>query len=60
MIYLMIYLMIGVFVFLYFHKKFDVPVFVGSKKTTILNLLMIMTMVLIWPIFILEIIRGMK
>lgn len=60
----MFYLLIGVFVFLYFHKKFDVPVFVESKKTTISNLMMVMIMILIWPLFIvLEItqrIRGVK
>lgn len=48
----MIYLLIGILTFWYFYKKFGVPVFVESKKTTILNLLMVMAMILIWPVFV--------
>ena len=60
----MFYLLIGVFVSLYFRKKFDVPVFVESKETTLYNLGVVCFMILFWPLFIvLEItqrIRGVK
>lgn len=57
----MIYLFIGILTFWYFYKKFGAPVFVESKKTTILNLLMVIIMVLIWPAFVvMEIIRRIR
>lgn len=60
----MLYLFMGILTLCYFYKEIDVPVFVENKKTTILNLLMVVTIILIWPLFIvLEItqrIRGVK
>lgn len=57
----MIYLLIGILTFGYFYKKFDLPVFVESKKTTILNLLAVVGIVLIWPVFaIIEIIQRIR
>ena len=60
----MIYLFMGILSFWYFYKKFDKPVFIESKKDTILNLLMVMAIILTWPVFIVaEIvlrIRGVK
>lgn len=48
----MLYLIIGVLTFWYFYKLFKVPIFVNSKKTTILNLGMVIIMILLWPVFI--------
>lgn len=57
----MLYLFMGLLTLCYFYKKFDVPVFAESKKTTILNLLVIIVMVLIWPVFaVLEIIQRIR
>ena len=57
----MIYLLIGILTFWHFYKKCDLPVFVESKKTTILNLLMVMVMILIWPVFVVkEIIQRIR
>lgn len=57
----MIYLFIGILSFWHFYKRWGLPVFVESKKITILNLLMIMVMILIWPVFVVaEIIRRIR
>lgn len=57
----MLYLFIGILTFWYFYKKFGAPVFVKNKKTTILNLLMVIIMILFWPAFVVvEIIRRIR
>lgn len=48
----MIYLFIGILTFWYFYKLFKVPIFVKSKKTTALNLGVVIIMILLWPVFI--------
>lgn len=48
----MLYLIIGVLTFWYFYKLWEVPIFRKSKKTTVLNLGMVIIVILLWPAFI--------
>lgn len=47
----MIYLLIGIMTVWHFYKKWGSP-FAETKKDTISNLLMVVTMILIWPVFL--------
>lgn len=52
MIIKMLYLLMGILSFSYFYKKWGLPVFVESKKITILNLLTTVVIILIWPAYV--------
>ena len=58
----MLYLVIGILVFLYFRKKFDSPIIDG--KSTFYNLIAMVYIIVFWPLMvfleILDKLRGIK